>query len=66
MAVRLFVANLASDATEAELREHCVAVGPLLSICLPTDRDTGKPRGFAFIECSARAGAEEAMRRLNH
>ncbi len=66
MAVRLFVGNLAFDVTEAELREHFAAVGPPLSVYLPTDRDTGKPRGFAFIEFSERAEAEEAMRRLNH
>ena len=66
MAVRLFVGNLAYDVTEAELREHFAAVGPLSYISLPTDRDTGKPRGFAFIEFSARADAEEAMRRLNN
>jgi RNA recognition motif-containing protein len=66
MAVRLFVGNLAYDTTEAELREHFAAVGPLSYIYLPTDRETGKPRGFAFIEFSARADAEEAIRRLNH
>lgn len=65
MAVRLFVGNLAFDVTEAELREHFAAVGRPLSIYLPMDRDTGKPRGFAFIEFSERAEAEEAMRRLN-
>ena len=66
MAVRLFVGNLAYDVTEAELREHFAAVGPLSYVYLPTDRETGKPRGFAFIEYSERADAEEAMRRLNH
>ena len=66
MAVRLFIGNLPYDVTEAELREHFAAVGPLSYISLATDRDTGKPRGFAFIEFSARADAEEAMRRLNN
>ena len=66
MAVRLFVGNLAYDVTEAELREHFAAVGQLSYISLATDRDTGKPRGFAFIEFSARADAEEAIRRLNN
>src|SRR5262245_50894544 len=65
MAVRLFVGNLAFDVTEAELRAHFAAVGPPLSMYLPTDRDTGKPRGFAFIAFSERAEAEEAMRRFN-
>jgi cold-inducible RNA-binding protein len=66
IAVRLFVGNLAYDVTEAELREHFATVGPLSYISLATDRDTGKPRGFAFIEFSERADAEEAMRRLNN
>jgi len=66
MAVRLFIGNLPYDVTEAELRAHFAAIGPLSSIALPMDRDTGKPRGFAFIEFSARADAEDAMRRLNN
>jgi RNA recognition motif-containing protein len=66
MAVRLFVGNLAYDATEAELREHFAAVGSLSYISLPMDRETGKPRGFAFVEFSDRADAEEAIRRLNN
>src|SRR2546426_394622 len=43
MAVRLFVGNLPYDVTEAELRAHFAAVGPLASLSLATDRDTGKP-----------------------
>ena len=66
MAVRLFVGNLAYDVTEAELRAHFAVVGPLSYIFLPTDRETGKPRGFAFIEFSERADAEEAMHRLSN
>src|SRR5438874_9015980 len=54
MAVRLFVGNLPYDVTEAELRAHFAAIGPLASLSLATDRDTGKPRGFAFVEFSAR------------
>ena len=66
MAVRLFVGNLPYDVTEAELRAHFAAIGPLAYLSLATDRDTGKPRGFAFVEFSARADAEDAMRRLNN
>ena len=66
MAIRLFVGNLPYDVTEAELRAHFAAIGPLASLSLAMDRDTGKPRGFAFVEFSARADAEDAMRRLNH
>src|SRR5712691_2881542 len=65
MAVRLFIGNLAYEVTEAELRAHCAALGPLLSLALPMDRDTGQPRGFAFVEFRERADAEEAIHRLN-
>ena len=66
MTVRLFVGNLPYDVTEAELRAHFTAMGPLSSLALPTDRDTGKPRGFAFVEFRERTDAEEAIRRLNN
>ena len=58
MAVRLFIRNLPYDVTEAELRALFAAVGPLASLALPTDRDTGRPRGFAFVEFRDRADAE--------
>jgi RNA recognition motif-containing protein len=65
MAVRLFVGNLPYSATEVDLRQHFAAVGPLSYVYLPTDRETGKPRGFAFIEFNERSHAEEAIRRFN-
>lgn len=66
MAVRLFVGNLPYSATESALREHFAAVGPLSYIYLPVDRETGKPRGFAFVEFGDRAQAEEAIRKFNN
>jgi RNA recognition motif-containing protein len=66
MAARLFVGNLPYDTTEADLRAHFAAVGPISYISLPTDRETGRPRGFAFIEFIERADAEEAIRRLHN
>ena len=66
MAVRLFVGNLPYSATEAALREHFSAIGPLSYIYLPLDRETGKPRGFAFVEFNDRAQAEEAIRKFNN
>ena len=61
MPVSLFVGNLPYNATEGELRELFSAVGALLNVYLPTDRESGKLRGFAFIEFSERAHAEEAF-----
>ena len=66
MAVRLFVGNLPYSATEAELREHFSAAGPIAGIWIATDRETGRPRGFAFVEFEDRAVAEDAIRRFNN
>lgn len=66
MPVRLFVGNLPYNVTEAELREHFSGVGPISYLSLPTDRETGQLRGFAFVEFNDRAQAEEAIRRFNN
>ncbi len=65
MAVRLFVGNLPYSATEADLREYFSAVAPPSSIAVPVDRETGRPRGFAFIEYADTAQAQEAITRFN-
>jgi RNA recognition motif-containing protein len=64
--VRLFVGNLPYDTTEAELREYLSAVGQLTSVYLPINRETGKPRGFAFVEFSQSEQAQEAISRFNN
>jgi RNA recognition motif-containing protein len=66
MSVRLFVGNLPYDMTEPDLREFFAPVGPLSTVIMPVDRETGKRRGFAFVEFSDPAHAEEASRRLNN
>jgi RNA recognition motif-containing protein len=65
MSARLFVGNLPFDVTEAELRELFSPVGPLSYVFLPVDRETGKKRGFAFVEFAEEAKAAEALRRFN-
>lgn len=65
MSVRLFIGNLPYAASEAELREHLSSVGAPSQIVLPVDRETGRPRGFAFVDYADRAVAEEAIRRFN-
>ncbi len=65
MSVRLFIGNLPYAATEADLRQHLSSVGEPAQIVLPTDRETGRPRGFAFVDYADRAVAEEAIRRFN-
>jgi RNA recognition motif-containing protein len=65
VSVRLFIGNLPYSATEAELREHLTTVGEPASVVLPVDRETGRPRGFAFVDYADRGIAEEAIRRFD-
>lgn len=65
MAVRLFVGNLPYSATEADLREYFSAVAPPSSIAVPVDRETGRPRGFAFVEYADSEKAKQAIERFN-
>ena len=65
MAVRLFVGNLSYTTTEADLRTYFGAVAPPSQVVLPVDRETGRPRGFAFIEYIERTHAETAVQRFN-
>jgi len=66
MSVRLFVGNLPYDATEEEIRGHFSSVGNLSYVSIPLDRETGKKRGFAFIEFADAQQAQEAIRQLNN
>src|SRR5215467_10914448 len=52
-------------ATEADLRAHFSGVGPPSQIVIPVDRETGRPRGFAFVEFLDRGMAEQAIERFN-
>lgn len=65
MAVRLFVGNLSYATTEADLRSYFGTVAPPSQVVLPVDRETGRPRGFAFVEFAERAHAEDAIQRFN-
>ena len=65
MGVRLFVGNLSYSTTEADLRAYFGAVAPPSQVVLPVDRDTGRPRGFAFVEFADRPQAEQAIQRFN-
>src|SRR3954463_8344757 len=66
MAVRLFVGNLPYDATEDEIRQHFSTVGNLSYVSIPLDRETGKKRGFAFVEFVNAQQAQEAIRQFNN
>ncbi len=64
-AVRLFIGNLPYTATEEDIRSHFAQVAPPTQVVRPLDRETGRARGFAFVEYSERANAEEAIKRFD-
>jgi RNA recognition motif-containing protein len=64
-AVRLFIGNLPYNATEDDIRAHFSTVGPPTQIVRPLDRETGRARGFAFVEYGERPQAEEAIKRFD-
>jgi cold-inducible RNA-binding protein len=65
VSVRLFIGNLPYAASEAELRQHLSSVGEPSQIVLPVDRETGRPRGFAFVDYADRAVAEAAVKQFD-
>jgi RNA recognition motif-containing protein len=65
LAVRLFVGNLSYATTEADLRAYFGTVAPPSHVVLPVDRETGRPRGFAFVEFLERTQAEQAIQKFH-
>lgn len=61
----IFVGNLSYQATQAELQAAFEAYGAVERVNLVTDRDTGQPRGFAFVEMSDPEAAQAAIAHLN-
>ena len=62
---KLYVGNLSFDTTQTELENAFSAFGTVQSINLVTDRDTGRPRGFGFIEVGTDSEAQAAIDGLN-
>jgi RNA recognition motif. (a.k.a. RRM, RBD, or RNP domain) len=65
LAVRLFIGNLPYGATEADLRAHFASVAEPSHVVMPVDRETGRPRGFAFVEFAERPVAEQVIKRFD-
>jgi len=61
---KIYVGNLPFTATDAEIRDLFAQHGTVESVSLPTDRETGRPRGFGFVEMS-QADASRAIQALN-
>ncbi len=63
--MNIFVGNLAFTATEAEVRQLFEGYGAVDTVRLMTDRDTGRPRGFGFVEMPDATEAQAAIAGLN-
>jgi cold-inducible RNA-binding protein len=61
----IFVGNLSYQATQADLQAAFEVYGTVERVNLITDRDTGQPRGFAFVEMSDPQAAQAAISHLN-
>ena len=64
MTKKIYVGNLPFSATEDEVREMFEEFGAVSSVSLITDRETGRPRGFGFVEIED-SGADQAIRTLD-
>ena len=65
MGRELYVGNLPDSATEQDLSDKFAACGTVESVKLITDRDTGRSKGFGFIEMASEAEAQAAIDSLN-
>ena len=65
ISIKLFVGNLNFETTQQELESLFAEMGELSDVFLPIDRQTGRPRGFAFIEFADSAAATAAIERFD-
>ncbi len=65
MTKKLYVGNLPFSSTEEDLRDVFGRHGTVESVAVITDRETGRPRGFAFVEMGDESSAQSAIQALN-
>jgi len=63
--VKIYVGNLSSEVTEEELRQEFEAFGEVTSVNIITDKYSGRPRGFGFVEMSSVSEGQAAITGLN-
>jgi RNA recognition motif-containing protein len=65
MEAKLYIGNMSYDTTEEQLRAMFAEAGSVQTVDIIKDRDTGRPKGFAFITMNNQAEAENAIRMFN-
>ena len=63
--MNIYIGNMSFDTTEAQLRQAFEAFGQVSTVSIVTDKYTGEPRGFAFVEMSGKSEAVAAISALN-
>ncbi len=63
--INIYVGNLSFDATESEVRSLFEEHGEVVKVNLITDRDTGRPRGFGFVEMADAKAGRAAIEAVN-
>ncbi len=66
MATKLYVGNLSYEVTEEQLKELFSGAGSVVSVDLITDRQSGRSKGFAFVEMGSDDAAKAAIEKLNN
>ncbi len=63
--MRIYVGNLSYEVTEEELQQEFMAFGEVASVSILTDKFSGRPKGFGFVEMASKSEAEAAIADLN-
>jgi len=63
--MRIYVGNLSYEVTEEELQQEFMAYGEVTSVSILTDKISGRPKGFGFVEMASKSEAEAAIADLN-
>ncbi len=65
MTKKLYVGNLSYSVTEDQIRELFAQAGQVDSVAMIMDRETGRSKGFGFVEMNTEEGSQEAIKRFN-
>ncbi len=63
--MRIYVGNLSYDVTEEELKQEFLTYGEVASVSIMTDKFSGRPKGFAFVEMGSKTEGEAAIEGIN-
>ena len=63
--MKIYVGNLSYDVTEEELKQEFLAFGEVTSVSILTDKYSGRPKGFGFVEMASKSEGEAAITGLN-